>query len=144
MVFAILTKMYSIWPLFFHCLVQSAQWIIFMMDFTKSYKFVSKFIFSVFTFTQISFFHKIHHFGHVVFLYSGRKKCVVPSTTFRQGALWSPKCGLGPLNPPFQLFSLFLGPKVHFWGHFAPLHEKLNKQMVSGAFLATLGAKNRK
>ena len=85
--------------LFFHCLVQSAKVSIFVMNFTKKYDLMSKSGFSVLTFTEFLILHKIHHFGHVVFLYRGRKKCVDTLPPFRQGAFWSPKRVLGLQNP---------------------------------------------
>ena len=70
-----------------------------MMKFTKMYNFISKSVCSVFTFTSFQNSHKIHLFGHVVFLYSGRKRGVVTLPPFRQRAFWSPKRVLGLQNP---------------------------------------------
>ena len=82
--------------------------------FYKKYKFMSTTGFSVFTYTVFEIFHKIHHFGHVVFLYSGRKRGVDTLPPFRQGAFWSPKRVLRPQNPIFDLFSHFWAQKCTF------------------------------
>ena len=84
------------------------------MKFTKMYNFISKWVFSVLTFTNFWIFHKFHHFRHVVFLYSGRNKGVVTLPPFRQGAFWSPKRVLGLQIRLFWLFSHFWAQKCTF------------------------------
>ena len=61
-IFAILTKIDSIWPLFFHCLVQSAKIIFPMMNFANSNIFTSTSYFFIFHFHRFCMFHRIHHF----------------------------------------------------------------------------------
>ena len=71
-------------------------------------------MFAVVTYTVFVVSHEIHHFGHVVFLYSGRKRGVDTLPPFRQGAFWSPKRVLGPKNPIFELFRIFRAQKCTF------------------------------
>ena len=95
-------------------------------------------------------FHKFLNFSQISSfstcrfpLWRSQKRCrhLAP---FSPKSILEPKTRFGGSKSQFCTNFALLSPKVHFWGHFAPRLKRLMKQTVSGAFLGTLGAKNRK